>query len=832
MKILRKEKEWFILIVTGLISLVMVYGFWICPKGGLLSNGLMDKKNFYYQSEQEVRKLGVKGFEGGDQFSFVLPFEKGLLKEDLLFLLEFHKKVKNFFPEYGILSLAKAIDYKQKGELGYPYVNEEMFQNSDWNLEEWRAEIKKNPGVYEVLVGKNFDYAQIIVFLPSNYSEIDIRNRIASLLEDRNVITWEWFIKSDVYPVVEYEKILVSGWPFGRGLMDAALISDILKFSTIGLLLVIFVLYPLNGSIKQSFYCWLIIVLGLFWIRGTVGYLFLLDVKLAGEAIKERVYMLFVFTAIIIAGISFSTRKFDSYNSYREKFPELLPQEIWKKTRRFNGKIYIVAIIAIFGFLTLYSIENRGLIEMGILSAIGIFYLVVMTRWLLPALQVIFGGDVVEKEKNRIVKMGEIFLVNVTEGLYRILTYFPRQKTFWLATIFSLVVIVGALIFVGHDFWVYKNFDINRQAYIKTGTNPIDYLKGTIVDRARLFLNQQDRYGFGKLSFLVQVKEGDVYDPEVIRAYYYLQKKAQEIEGIKTSKSIVDTVLFISKRQYGLDFPETRQQVQDIFSTIEWDLGFNIFNQLQYEKGINIILSLLADDSNQLERQAELMVKLIDKGGLNFKCLPFGRLHYYHQTDKYIQKRQPANMITSFIIVMVCCSLWLKVRSSSFLDEKKQIYVLYKIRTGVAMAIPFVFSSACIVYLMVLCKIPLDQAMACIVPLAINAAIDFNLHFIDDFNDALMGGSNYQKALKIAICEKGKVNIVDILVNAFCFAFLIFSNFNPIALTGVLLVFMMFTCGFGALVLMPAILFKCIKKTSQKVEDIGIEEAKLVKLIN
>jgi predicted RND superfamily exporter protein len=159
---------------------------------------------------------------------------------------------------------------------------------------------------------------------------------------------------------------------------------------------------------------------------------------------------------------------------------------------------------------------------------------------------------------------------------------------------------------------------------------------------------------------------------------------------------------------------------------------------------------------------------------------------------------------------MFLAAVWISIRSRKMNNAERK-FAMISWRTGIAMAVPFAFACSCMVYLMAICGIPLDQATACIMALAVNAAIDFNLHFVDDFNEALSKGCGYRGALRYALCEKGKINIVDIAVNALCFSMLIFSNFIPIARLGWLLAVMMFACGFGALVIMPAILYRCIK---------------------
>lgn len=476
-------KEWLIAAAFAVICLAMIPGFQAVIKGGLLTNGPLNKKDYYFQSDQKVQNLRPKGFEGGDQFSFVLPFGEKFTKKDLEEMLDFHQKTKEVFPEYGVLSLAKAVHYSETGELGDPYVYEELLDSENFSLKDWKNKVQEDPGVYQFLIGKEFDYAQVVVFLPSDYNEIELRDKIASLLEKREVSKWEWFIKHDVHPVAQYVKNLVSGWPFGRALMDAALISDVLILSALALIVVVFVLYPMLGSRRQAFYTWLMIVACLYWTRSTIGWLGIFGFELYGEVIKERVYILLAFTAVIIGGISFGPRKFDAFSYFKEG----TRRERWKKTCWFDGKIYIVATIAISSFLTLYQIGIRGILEMGVLAAIGIFYLVLMTKWLLPALQTLFGGEAKERRDTWVLKTGELFLQGMTRGCLWLLTRFSPQVNFFLFLTITLVTVGGVFGIAWHDFQAHKS---GEKPIIKIGTNPIDYLPGTIVDRARQFLNQ------------------------------------------------------------------------------------------------------------------------------------------------------------------------------------------------------------------------------------------------------------------------------------------------------------------------------------------------------
>ncbi len=151
------------------------------------------------------------------------------------------------------------------------------------------------------MIGKQFDHAIVNLLLPEGYDEIGVFRRIADMLEQRSINRWELYLKSDIRPTGQYANVLPAGWVIGRGLMDAALISDILTLSTVGLCIVAVAFFFSLISFRQALISTSVVVLSFIWIRGSLGLL-----QLAGINLCERVYILLVYTALIVSGLSFS----------------------------------------------------------------------------------------------------------------------------------------------------------------------------------------------------------------------------------------------------------------------------------------------------------------------------------------------------------------------------------------------------------------------------------------------------------------------------------------------------------------------------------------------
>ncbi|GEM_PF-5582775 len=794
------------------------------PEGDMVANSNLTKNDFYSRAALVVRGLiKTTGFQGGDKIGLVIPLPKGVTKEKLRDLLEISGKVKREFPKYGVTSLAIVPQYSKSKKLGIPHVNEEELNSPDFDIENWKKEIEKDPGSFGLFVGRNFDYFQIIIDLDSDYDEIELGNKMANFLEKQKIPDWKWrTIKNDIKPVNEFEGVILRGWGIFRRILTAILKTSILLCSVTALVFLYPVAYSLNGSHKQTILCYVAILSGFIIVRGSIGILYLCGFELFGSPIKERVYILLVDSCMIINGISFSTRKFEAYNDHRRLFPKLTSSESWSATKKFNSNLDIVSAISIFGFLTLLGNGVRGLAEFGILASLGIFYLLLITRIIIPTLHMLWGGEVIEKDPGYLVQKGNRFSVWVIKGCYWLLTRFSSRKTMWIIIVFNVLYIGGALFIVVHDYWAYVNPELKEEPYINLGTNPTSYMKGTSGEVSSQFLNQSGRCGFGNLTFFIK---GDIYDPEFLRRCYQAKKQILKIEGVREAFSVISSVVYISRVEWGVDLPRTREEAEDIFFLIETDQSYLVQKNNFCDEGIALNVFIPAANSNNIERQAEevigivspnlyqkVFVERLQLSDFNLDplvCLPYGRLHEYHQSDKKIQRNQPINVVSSYFLIAFMAGGWVYCMGKGG-DTEKQHYRLAGGRTGAVMGVPYAFACSSIVYFMAISGIPLDQSMGCIGPLSISASIDFNLHFIGVFIEALKRGATFEGALYEALVEKGKVNVADIVNNAFVFSFLMFSSFYPIKLTGMMMVFMMFTCGFGALVMMAGLLYGCV----------------------
>jgi predicted RND superfamily exporter protein len=799
------------------------------PSGGIVENALLDRHNPYRVWDGEARTH--TSITPGDTLSFVLDFPGGMTHDSLRQIVRMTQEIQQRFPEGPVWSLA---------------ANSRLYQTTDAQLDshahldarlpngvpdtldlaQWKARVRQDSSAYGTLVGKNFDHAQILVFLPEDHDELALADRVAEYLEQRQVSQIEWLLwKGDIHPSAAYANVSLGGWAVARGLMHYALISDVLLYSTAGLLVATVAAMLSLGSWRQAVQVTVVIFASFVWVRGSIPLLEWLGVRFDGEPVRERVYFLLVLSALIVSGISFNVRAFEAFNDawLRERSVGLQPDaaRVWTSLRPLGLRFSVVALIAILNFATLPQIGIRGILEVGVLSALGVALQRVLVVTLLPALHLLAGGvprmptDTPHTPAtSTLVRHGERLSHAYRRGVHALPGWAhgvwsrrsPRQSLALSLTL-TLGTLALALGVVAHD------MRHPEQPWVVVRERPIDYLPHTIVDRGRALLNRPDSAGFGTLHFLVLPGQGpttSAKDPAFIARVAALQARVSQVPGALSAHSILDKLGEVSLRdpEHPAPLPTTAQQAHERLQLIRWDLDSpSLAPHFWSDEGYVLFVAHPADDSGSLRQFADQVMAVARQEFPELTVLPFGRLHTYHQTDAYISQGKPLNVLTSFPLVVLVCGLWLTWQRRT--QAQAGAHTLAPWRTALAISVPFVFAYSVIVVVMAVFGIPLDQATACATALGINAAIDFDIYVVDDFMQALHARRSPDQALAHALRDRGHVTLVDAKLNAICFSFLMASAFVPIQRLGVLMVVMLLACAFGALFLMTGVLRSC-----------------------
>jgi len=358
-----------------LLSAVFVWGNLLIVKGGILDNGVILREDDPFRHmDLYVREKVSEGFEGREFIPFVINTNIHS-DEEAAKILRITQAAQATFGET-VLSLATAPAYQDTGAalLDEPYVTASGIMTQNFQSEEWRSRVASDPGVFGLLVGKDFTWASVVRYLPPGYDEIHEFRRTVEFLEGRQIPWWEWLWKKDISPREPW--LSVSGWTMGRGLIDQGLNVDILTLVFLGVALTLPICWAVFGSLRVALLSVGVMVIGGFvWTRGAMGFF----------GVPERVFSLLVYASVIVQGTSFALHKFAA----REEHFSEERSTSWLQSRSVDGLIGTTAVMSGFGFMTLWSFGLMPIRELGIAAAFGVFCLFVLAVCVLPAVDIL-----------------------------------------------------------------------------------------------------------------------------------------------------------------------------------------------------------------------------------------------------------------------------------------------------------------------------------------------------------------------------------------------------------------------------------------------------------
>lgn len=741
-----------------------------------------------------------EGFEGREAISFIIVFPDGIRTiADLQKIWDFTGKVKTSF-DNRVASLAEIPNYRDTGErlLDDPHINPVLFTDGHFDLDIWKERVRHDPTVYGLLVGRNFDWAAVMRFLPPGYDEITEFRRTAEFLEGCKIPWWEWLWKTDVFP--QDPQIMVGGWCLGRGLIDQGFIVDAITLVVLGTLLALPIFTVAFGSFAHALLGILCVILpSLLWVRGSIGLL-----EVLGVDVRERVYLVLAYTNCVVQGVSFVLHKF---SAFQEGFVSSR-EEAWRSAQVVDPLIGATAVIAILGFSSLWWFQVLTIRELGLLSALGVSYSYLLAVMVLPAVHLLCGREASSQKKKRKSMLGKLFSALLERLVARctwLVTHFSFRFTAWVAggITTALLLVATLLIYPGN--------------LLLTSSRPLEFVEGTLVHKTGLFLNRPQNVGFDFLELLLEPTNdtgSGLYDPDFLKRVWAYQQDLKQLPEVREVSSVLHAIHRIAEESYKKPFPTTAEEVSGAFFLLESRLDTVLTSQLYFPNRLRIAVSHASNDSDAWRILQEQALILAHERYPDLRLSTFGKGALHPRLDTYIIYGKPFNLFSSQWVIIVSCFLLIRRRNRSC-GQMCSSLLLSPWRGGLVMSVPFLFATAAMILLMIALQIPLDLATAAITALAINASIDFAIYFVDAFQEGLAKVGETSAALAFALKTKGKIILEDMLLNSLCFAPLLTSHFLPIRRIGWIMGVMLTACAVGTLVFMAALLPCCVVRQKE-----------------
>ena len=695
---------------------------------------------------------------------------RALVPRDIKLIKEFHEEIEDFIRIFGdslgfnavVLSIADYDRITFDGGRGTkPYLKEDM---TGLEFEEFMHYVKANPGIYGQLVGKDFSFITYIVFLEPGFDANALSQAFSEhILQGGVALTMlQTHLEMREFPAATIHPL---GWLIARFWITRMLSVDNMKLVTFGILLLLIFFFLHTQSLRHT----LLFIVGVYvpvllFVRGSIGFLDATGIF----AMKERVFITLPFALTLVLVISIASHVWNVYVSVLREGKEPL-SHIRKNVGGVLSKAMFVAFVSFV--LAALMTDLRTMAEIGILFALSLVYTWYISMEILP--RILEWKYFALSRKNVEEKS---FLENLFQ---RISIYaYARNlvtKPWMVFVLMSLMLISSGIIF--------------QKGYFHFGGGSERYLNGTPFETSITLMNEDGMPGFGTLDFIVTC-ESDVYgeishrNPLCISRIYTLAHALLQDDRIREVYSLPNGQLsHLSDSLLYKKTPSHELDVEKLFESLESSSSyFDTEEYMLFDNGYRLVLSTIYSEGTMLQSIRESLITLAqDFEGVSIH--PFGSNAIWADMDSTTVKNSIANMFQDVLVLFFLVCIYVSIGAKG---NMRRYFSPWKV--GIAVSIPFVFTTMVMIFLMSIFNIPLDTSTGSINQMVVAAAADFLFFLLAAYCIPVCNGISHTLSSLHAFMESGKAVTGDAFFNSVAFLLLLTSSFEPIRMLGLLLI--------------------------------------------
>jgi len=551
------------------------------------------------------------------------------------------------------------------------------------------------------------------------------------------------------------EKIYFGGLPFLMLDINNIVIKDLLFLLPLVGLLIIFALFISFRTVRGVVFPLISVLMSCVW---TIGLMSLLKIPLT---IITNIIPIILFAV----GSAYSIHVISKL-SEQDQISGVTPEDYYKE--RLKSVILPVALAAsttIIGFLSFILGSYLNMIkEFGIFAGVGVFSSFIISVTFIPAAISLVkrsdaAGHLKDEKHKSLIKRNRL-----TEMIIK------RPLLF---------------IFLGIIFVVASLFGIPR---IQREVDLLDYFKkGTAIRSSEEVIKQ--KFG-GSMPIQILVK-GEIQSPEVLKAMKEMERFLDAQGGVHNIQSVAD---LIEEMSYvigeGRKIPDTRAKVTNLWFLLE---GEEIMAQLVNSEYTEAVIQATLGSGLKIHKVKRL-VEALD-GYIKEKNSPFcsfeqtGMPLVHLKLDESIRKSQLQSLAIAAILIFILL-----------------LFLLRSLSGGLIGLIPIGFSLSVVFGAMGYFNIPLDIATVLVGSICIGIGVDYSIHFLARYRLEFRKKKEVNAAVLKTLQTTGKAIIINVLTVTIGFLVLLFANLIPLQRFGVLIAVTMLGSGFGAVVIIPAVI--------------------------
>ncbi len=618
------------------------------------------------------------------------------------------------------------------------------------------ATVRANSMIAGRLVSKDERTALIIVELPETGFSRELYDAVLAL-------------------AAEYEgpeTIHVAGRPIVEGTLAVLGPADMKRTGPLVFVVISMVLLLVLKQVKRTLITLSVVLFSTIWSFGLMS------------ALGLPMYSISIMIPVMLVaiGVAYAIHLYNQIDHFVRGNPLASRREIAENSIMVIGSpALFAALTTVAGFISLVTSRVYPVKYFGLFTAFGVFMSFMLTMILVPAGIMAFGNGKQKAKPAGTAIDGSGFGAWMADTL----SAHPR-------IVFGVTAIIVALSLWGvSKVWINTSFLANFE-------------KSSAIVRTDAFVNEHFG-GTSSVNIILDSDEPETFkDPEVLRLVDGMQTGALSLRNVGDALSLST---YIRRLHYSMNaedpafdaIPDTSDMVAQYLLLYEMSGDpENLWKVVDADyKGANVTIQMKSDDTLTIQsvvdyvdtwsdRFAELGIT-IRYAGSGYKSLVFSDL---------ILQGQISSLGLSVLIVFVLVALMFR-----------------NIQLGAIATIPILIAIMVNFGLMGILGVPLTVSTAVISSIAVGIGVDYAIHFITHYLEALKGTGDEQHAARFSMGHTGKAIVLNAAIVIAGFMVMVFSVFPPNRQIGLLVSLNMLT----ALIATLTIMFLVLRKSSAHV---------------
>ena len=614
---------------------------------------------------------------------------------------------------------------------------------SDDRRERLRGEIRGNELAYGLVVSEDFRYTLLMA------------TPVAGVSDDEAVAIAEGLLEQ--YP--GDEKVYLNGMPYLKHEVQARTTRDLSILLPLGLLVMVFFLYFSFREKRGVLLPLSVVVLSIILAMGLLP---LFGWELSIIAILVPILM------IAIAN-NYGIHLIARYQEMNAKHPDWsMRQIVGNVLSHLDKPILFTALTTIVGVLGLVTHIMLPAKQMGVVSAIGIAFALLLSLSFLPAILVKMKKG---KVRTGFTEERRTWIDRLLGWLGEVSTRHPK----WVTGVFAVFLVVVGLGMLRLQVSIHHENILPPSHPLRLSTQ---------------IANEH----FGGIQNVILLWEGDIKDPAILRR---MEAAGQRLEALPEVGNVISLATVVRKMSEALNdpgdpqhgqIPGTREAVAqylELYSMSGDPADLEQLVDFDFTRA-GMAVQFKAGSLKQFDAVIAQLEQVVEE---NPNCVLLGG-HSLLERDlaTSIVRGQAYSLI--FAAVAITLLLFLIFRS---------------VAAGLMGSLPLAFALICNFGLMGWLGIQLDIATSLLSSIAIGIGVDYTIHLFWRLRHEMESGLSYNEAIRKTLRTTGR----GITINAFSvmlgFAVLFFSALSLLKAFALLILFTLLLCLLCALVLIPAL---------------------------